>query len=192
MTENTNERNRKMYLTAAFGIAAVITGLIIIYISTGGISADAAIWGAILVLMLLALTAVKTGRKREYYYVGTAAGALMVVAGLILSALQYTGVSEGAGSGMITGGIILLLICLVSLRRPADRDVRDERSLKIGTWAMAYSWYLTFFVVIVFFWLSYLNIVAIDAYAATGVLVMLMPLSMVAFQLYFSGKGDVY
>lgn len=192
MTENTNERNRKMYLTAAFGIAAVITGLIVIYISTGGISADAAIWGAILVLMLLALTAVKTGRKREYYYAGTAAGALMVVSGLVLSVLQYTGVSECAGSGMITGGIILLLICFVSLRRPADRDLRDERSLKIGTWAMAYSWYLTFFAVIVIFWLSYLKIVAIDAYAATGVLVMLMPLSMVAFQLYFSGKGDVY
>ncbi|MGD9491436.1 MAG: hypothetical protein AB7V51_07645 [Methanoregulaceae archaeon] len=192
MGDNTIQRNRLMYLTAAFGIASVIIGLIVIYFSTGGISASAAVWGFLLFLLLLALTAVKTGRKKEYYYAGTIIGALMVVAGLVLSTLTYIGGTEGAGSGMITGGIILLLICLLSLRRSPERDIRDERSLKIGTWAIAYSWYLTFFTVIVMFWLSYLNIVAIDVYVAMGVLVMLMPLSAVAFQWYFSGRGDVY
>jgi len=191
MGDNTIQRNRMMYLTAAFGIAAVIIGLIVVYVSTGGISVNAAIWGFMIILLLLALTAVKTGRKKEYYYTGTIIGALMVVAGLVFSTPDIGG-PDGAGSGMITGGIILLLICLLSLRRSPERDIRDERSLKIGTWAIAYSWYLTFFAVIVMFWLSYLEIVAIDVYVTLGVLVMLMPLSAVAFQWYFSGKGDVY
>lgn len=181
-----------MYITFAFGIVAVIIGLIVIYISTGGISTDAAIWGLIISLLLLALTAVKTGRKKEYYYAGMILGALMVITGLVLSVLSYTGGPGGVGSGIVTGGIILLVICLLSLKKPHERDIRDERSLKIGTWAMAYSWYLTFFVVNVMFWLSYIKIVKIDSYVLMGVLILLMPISTVAFQCYFSRKGDVY
>ena len=51
---------------------------------------------------------------------------------------------------------------------------------------------LAFLAVIVMFWLSYLDIVKIDASAALGILIMLMPLSTVVLQWYFSGKGDVY
>lgn len=186
------EKNRKIVFTALGGIAAVIIALIAIYLSTGELSSDAVVWGMMIVVLLVALTAVKTGRKKEYNYAGAVIGALMIFTGLIVSALSYTEGAEGAGSGMITGGIILLLICLVSLRRSPDHDIKDERSLKIGTWAIAYSWYLTFFAVIVMFWLSYLDIVTIDTYAALGILIMLMPLSAVAFQWFFSRKGDVY
>jgi len=186
------DRNRKIVLTAAFGIAAVIIALIVIYLGTGELSATAIVWGFMIIALLVALTVVKTGRKKEYNYAGAVVGALMVAAGLIISASSYISGDEGAGSGVITGGFILLFICLVSLRKSPDRDIRDERSLKIGTWAIAYSWYLTFFAVIVMFWLSYPGIVAIDAYAAFGVLIILMPLSAVAFQWYFSRKGDVY
>ena len=192
MEKKIEERNRLMYLTGGFGIVAVIIGLVAIYLSTGGLSAGAVLWGVMIILLLAALTAVKTGRKKEYNYAGAITGGLMVAAGLIISELSYFGSGTTAGSGMVTGGIILLAICLISLKRPADREIRDERSLKIGTWAIAYSWYLTFFAVIVMFWLSYLDIVVIDAYAALGVLVLLMPLSTVAFQWYFSRKGDVY
>lgn len=186
------ERNRKIVLTALFGIAAVIIAVIVIYLGTGELSGAAIVWGFMIIALLAALTAVKTGRKKEYNYAGAVIGAIMVAAGLIMNISSYFNGEDSAGSGMITGGMILLVICLVSLKRPADRDIRDERSLKIGTWAIAYSWYLTFFAVIVMFWLSYLGIVAIEAYSALGVLIMLMPLSTVVFQWYFSRKGDVY
>ncbi|MBN1432273.1 MAG: hypothetical protein JW931_05830 [Methanomicrobiaceae archaeon] len=192
MEKNMEDRNRKMVLTAIFGIAAVIIALFVVYISTGGLSAVAVVWGLMIIALLSALTAVKTGRKKEYNYAGVAIGALMVVAGLMISAMSYFDSGTTAGSGMVTGGTILLVICLLSLKKSPDRDIRDERSLKIGTWAIAYSWYLTFFVVIVIFWLSYLDIVVIEAYAAIGTLVLLMPLSTVGFQWYFSRKGDVY
>lgn len=192
MEKNVEDRNRKMILTAALGIAAVIIALVVIYLCTGEISADAVFWGGGIVLLLAAITVVKTGKKREYNYACAVVGGIMVAAGLIISVSSYFGVSEGGGSGMITGGIILLVISLLWLKQSPDRDIRDERSLKIGTWAIAYSWYLTLLAVIVMFWLSYIGIVAIEAYAALGVLIMLMPLSAVAFQWYFSRKGDVY
>ncbi|ADN37563.1 conserved hypothetical protein [Methanolacinia petrolearia DSM 11571] len=186
------DRKRKIVLTNIFGIAAVIIALVVIYLSTGGLSADAVVWGGMIVLLLIAITAVKTGKKKEYNYAGAVVGGIMIVAGFALSAFSYSVTGETTGSGIITGGIILFIICFASLRKSADSDIRDERSLKIGTWAISYSWYLTFLAVIVMFWLSYLDIVKIDACAALGILIMLMPLSTVVFQWYFSGKGDVY
>ncbi|WP_421909595.1 hypothetical protein [Methanolacinia petrolearia] len=186
------DRKRKIVLTNIFGIAAVIIALVVTYLSTGGLSADAVVWGGMIVLLLIAITAVKTGKRKEYNYAGAVVGGIMIVAGLALSAFSYSVTGETTGSGIITGGIILFIICFASLRKSADSDIRDERSLKIGTWAISYSWYLTFLAVIVMFWLSYLDIVKIDACAALGLLIMLMPLSTVVFQWYFSGKGDLY
>jgi peptidoglycan/LPS O-acetylase OafA/YrhL len=186
------DRNRKMVLTALFGIIAVILALVAVYLGTGELSTDAVVWGAMIVVLLVALTAVKTGKKKEYNYAGAAIGGIMVAMGLIISALSYFSEGEVAGSGMITGGIILLVICLISLKKSPDKDIRDERSMKIGTWAISYSWYLTFLVVIIMFWLAYLDIVTISTVSALGILIMLMPLSTVAFQWYFSKKGDVY
>lgn len=185
-------RNKKMVLTAIMGIAAVFIALIAIYIGTGSISPVALTWGLIIALLLAALTAIKTGKKKEYNYAGAVAGALMLIAGLIISVFSSFSGEDIAGPGMITGGIILLVICLVSLKKSQDSDIRDERSLKIGTWAISYSWYLTFLVVIVMFWLSYLDIFTVQTDSAFGVLILLMPLSAVAFQWYFSKKGDVY
>jgi peptidoglycan/LPS O-acetylase OafA/YrhL len=186
------DRKRKIILTNIFGIVAIIIALVVIYLSTGELPAEAVIWGGMIVVLLIAVTAVKTGKKKEYNYAGAVVGGIMIVAGLVLSAFSYSITGETAGSGLLTGGIILFVICFISLRKSADSDIRDERSLKIGTWAISYSWYLTFLVVIVMFWLSYLDLVAIDAFAALGILIMLMPLSTVAFQWYFSRKGDVY
>ena len=186
------KRDRQIVITAILGILAIIIALLVIYLSTGGVSPAVVVWGLMIIALLAALTAVKTGRKKEYNYAGAAAGALMVVAGLMISVFSFFDSGGIAGSGMITGGFILLFICLISLKRPADRDIRDERSLKIGTWAISYSWYLTFLAVIVMFWLSYLDVVIIKAETALGVLIMLMPLSTVVFQWYFSKKEDVY
>lgn len=187
-----NKRDLRFAVTAVFGIAAVL--IVILAMALSGNAPDAGALGLALVIILLltALTIIKTTKKKTVLYGGLALGIVMVISGICLSAVTEISGQSDSFTALITGGIIMALICGATLKRPKDYDVRDERSLKIGTWAIAYSWYLTFLSVIVMFWLSYFSFVELTTPAVLGILMFLMPVSAVIFQWYFSKKGDVY
>lgn len=186
------KRDRRFIVTASFGIAAVIIVLLAMFLSGNEPDSEALGLGIVIILLLTALTVVKTTKKRTVLYGGLVLGIIMFVMGIILSVAVELPKNAYGFSAMTISGIIMIIICTATLKRPKDYDVRDERSLKIGTWAIAYSWYLSFLAVIVMFWLSYFSVVELTITAVLGILMFLMPLSAVVFQWYFSKKGDVY
>lgn len=186
------KRDRRFIVTASFGIAAVIIVLLAMFLSGNEPDSEALGLGIVIILLLTALTVVKTTKKRTVLYGGLVLGIIMFVMGIILSVAVELPENAYGFSAMTISGIIMIIICTATLKRPKDYDVRDERSLKIGTWAIAYSWYLSFLAVIVMFWLSYFSVVELTITAVLGILMFLMPLSAVVFQWYFSKKGDVY
>lgn len=186
------KRDRRFIVTASFGIAAVIIVLLAMFLSGNEPDSEALGLGIVIILLLTALTVIKTTKKRTVLYGGLVLGIIMFVMGIILSVAVELPKNAYGFSAMTISGIIMIIICTATLKRPKDYDVRDERSLKIGTWAIAYSWYLSFLAVIVMFWLSYFSVVELTITAVLGILMFLMPLSAVVFQWYFSKKGDVY
>ncbi|MBP2133267.1 putative membrane protein YfcA [Methanomicrobium sp. W14] len=184
--------DKRVAITAVTGIAAFLILLLAMFLS--GNEPDAGIIGiALAIILLLAVVAViKTAKKRTVLYAGAVLGVFMAIAGTALSFVPEFDGQSNAFSVMIVCGIIMIAICAMSLRKPAGSDLRDERSLKIGTWAISYSWYLAFMSVILMFWISYFDLAELTAEAVLGILMLLMPLSAVFFQWYFSKKGDVY
>ncbi len=178
---------RRYVISAALSAAAMVIVIIAAYVTGAGAGFNLIGLASVILVLILALIAAKMTGKKAVLLAGSLLGLLMIIAGLALT------VTAGDNfQMMITGGFIMFIICFAGYRKPADREIQDERSLKIGTWGMAYSWYLTYLVIILAFWLSYFKAVTFTVEMITGILIILMPVSTIIFQKYFASKGDVY
>lgn len=184
--------NRRIALTAGLGIAAVITALLTVLISGVNPGADVIGISLVIILGIILVAVIKTVEKKKVLYIILIIGIIMMVAGSVLAVTPSSGDNSESFSAMAIMGLIMIIIAIVSLRKPADYNLRDERSLKVGTWAISYSWYLAYLLVILMFWLSYFGIAALSAEVVLGVLMLLMPVSAAVFQWYFSKRDDVY
>jgi uncharacterized membrane protein YfcA len=184
--------NRRIAVTAGLGIAAVITADFALLMSGEYPGADIIGISLLIILGIILVAVIKTVEKKNILYICLIIGPLMLVAGSALAVIPAFAGNSGSFSAMAIMGLIMTIIAFVSLRKPKDYDIRDERSLKVGTWAISYSWYLAYLLVILMFWLSFFGIAALSAEAVLGVLMLLMPVSAAVFQWYFSKRGDVY
>jgi len=182
-----DKNERRYVISAAFSAVAAVIVIIAAYVTGAGAGFNLIGLSAVILVIILALIAAKMTGKKAVLLAGSIIGLLMVITGFALMAT-----SGNDFSMMITGGFIMFIICFAGYRKPADREIQDERSLKIATWGMAYSWYLTYLVIILAFWLSYFKAVTFTVEMITGLLIILMPVSTIIFQRYFASKGDVY
>ncbi len=100
---------------------------------------------------------------------------------------SYDAIAIATAIGVITFGGNLFYF--LGMRKPA----LDERTRKIGTTAMTYSWYATF-AVMCFLILSYYALLfpfTLDAGQIFGALLFTMVTSMLMFTTYLGRKGDV-
>jgi hypothetical protein len=100
---------------------------------------------------------------------------------------EYDAIALVAAIGLITFGGNLFYF--LGMQKPA----MDERTRKIGTAAMTYSWYVTLIAICVLVMLYYASPfrLMLDAGQIFGALLLVMVSSMLAFITYFNRKGDV-
>ncbi|BAI60463.1 conserved hypothetical protein [Methanocella paludicola SANAE] len=100
---------------------------------------------------------------------------------------EYDAIALVAAIGLITFGGNLFYF--LGMRKP----VLDERTRKIGTIAMTYSWYATMIAICILVMIYYASPfrVMLDAGQIFGIILFVMVVSMVAFIVYFNAKGDV-
>ena len=67
----------------------------------------------------------------------------------------------------------------------------DERTKKIGSYGLSYSWQLTLVVLFHLFWAERLALLALTAGDALLVVILVMTISAKVFQWHLSRKGDV-
>ncbi|GAB7016363.1 hypothetical protein [Methanogenium cariaci] len=186
-----NEKNNmtKMWWGIAFGLLAIAAAVAAWLISGGTADTQALAILVVLGILMIVLTVVKVHAGRRYFLVMTVLGAGMVVVGLL-------GIISGAipeeGGSLITGGFIMAFIGGLWLVRSEDKRIVDERSQKIGSYGTAYSWYVTFMAVILFFWMDMLDLLKVQISTILGVLMFLMIGSALFFQWYYNRRGDVY
>lgn len=128
--------------------------------------------------------------KRRFYT------QLVLVGGLFLIFGGFIGLVTGSEtpntiSVLIIAGFVMSLIAGLKLFRGDTELVQDERVRKIGAWGLSYSWFLTFIVLFLVFWLEELTLVPLDAKTVTVGTILLMGISAKCFQWYLYRKGDV-
>ncbi|MDR2854988.1 MAG: hypothetical protein LBV40_02380 [Methanomicrobiales archaeon] len=103
----------------------------------------------------------------------------------------YAEIYEAGVSGLITGGIVLSLIGGIKLRKGPDSDIQDERTKKIGSWGITYSWYITYLFVAFALFASILGLPVPSMDVFLWLIIIIMPVSALIFQSYFFHRGDI-
>ncbi|MDN7012618.1 hypothetical protein FGW20_06105 [Methanoculleus sp. FWC-SCC3] len=126
---------------------------------------------------------------KRRYAVQIAAGAVLGAAGILLPFLVDG--TEALSSLMVTIGLVILAVAVVRHWRFRDEPERDERTQKIGAYAISYSWLLTIVFLALLFWVDYLGVVALTVEAVLLSAILLMGLSARIFQWHLFRQGDV-
>lgn len=126
--------------------------------------------------------------KNEYKY-RVVIGAAILLIGIAL--LIFWGIDDLITGTLMIIGIVLLLNGVLRHLRYKNMPERDERTRKIGAFAVAYSWVVTIVFVTVLFWLDHFEVWKMTVQQALGSTVYVMVFVALIFQWYLKRKGDV-
>jgi len=187
---------RRIISTIGLLIAAIIISYAYITGTNGDKSADISLWLGIISAIILIIYALKTQKSPKIQYSVIIFGLLLVIVGIIS---VLTGGIFGTGTlspipvtGFIAAGLIIITLGVRIKEQSMDLGIQDERSLRIGTYGISYSWYLTYLTVACIGWLAGTKMVIVDGATICLLLIILMPISAMLFQWYFNKRGDVY
>lgn len=92
---------------------------------------------------------------------------------------------------LINAGTVIIFVTFIRARRSRGGPVKDERTVRIGSYGLSYSWFTTLIVVTLLFWVDYLGLARFSADQILGILLFVMVLTAKGFQWYLFRKGDV-
>ncbi|MBT3720531.1 hypothetical protein HN789_01315 [archaeon] len=113
----------------------------------------------------------------------------LIFASVIL--MIFTNVDSRITSIMLNVGMVILVIIFVRKIRNKDMVQKDERTKKIGAWALSYSWLTTLMTISILFWIEEFHLVELSVKTVLGILLFVSVVSMILFLAYFKSKGDI-
>jgi hypothetical protein len=187
--------DRRIVVTAGLAVIAVAI-VIASLITTRETDQEIMMMLGVFVIIILAISAVRVSPTRIRRIIFLAAGVIALITGLNIAFLPVT--MESPVPNLVLSAILVTLgiVCLYkgfpTRSEAGDYRTQDERSLRIGTYGLSYSWYLTFLVVAAMGWITGTGIAPVSGPQACLILIILMPVSARIFQWYFNTRGDVY
>lgn len=116
------------------------------------------------------------------------AGAILVLLGLFLETVMN--LSQILTIIFVTTGAIIILFS--ALRQTAyGEPSNDERTRRLGSAAISFSWLLTFILVNVLFWIDHFKWVKMTVGQTIGIILFFMVLSGSILQWLYRKKGDI-
>lgn len=92
---------------------------------------------------------------------------------------------------LITMGLVMFVITAFRLFKNGNLPDRDERTKKLATYGITYSWLLTLVLIMVLYWIDFFGLAELTAGAILSILLFFMIISANIFRWYFMQKGDV-
>lgn len=114
---------------------------------------------------------------------------ILIMAGVFVVAF-VDGYQEMAISLINIGGV-MIFITFIRAKRFKNGPMKDERTVKIGSYGLSYSWFVTLIVVAMLFWIDYFELVQLTVDQVLGLLILVMAVTAKGFQWYLFRKGDV-
>lgn len=112
-----------------------------------------------------------------------------VVIGILASILQVG--NEEISNILINIGVAIIAVLLVRLRRTGNLPEKDERTKKLGAYGLSYSWFITFLMLNLLYWIDRLHFAQLTVSNVIFILFILMLVTAKGFQWYLLSKGDV-
>jgi TRAP-type C4-dicarboxylate transport system permease large subunit len=126
--------------------------------------------------------------KKEHRH-KLALGVILMLAGMLSAA--FLEVDASVSIFLIVMGLVMFIITAFRLFRSGDLPDRDERTKKLASYGIAYSWILTLVLITVLYWIEFLDLAELTAETTLGVLLFFMIISANVFRWYFMRKGDI-
>jgi len=126
---------------------------------------------------------------KRTYAVKIGAGVILAVAGIILPFLADG--TEALSSVLVAIGLVTVAVTGVQYWRYKDDLEKDERTQKLGAYAVSYSWLLTMVFLAFLFWVDYLGLLVLSVQTVLVSAILLMAFSARIFQWYLFRQGDV-
>ena len=117
-------------------------------------------------------------------------GVVLLLVGLAELLVAPSDAHDTRALSFVTFGFVLVFLAGARLFRSENDLLQDERTRKIGARGLSWSWFLTFMVLFVLFWLDYLGVFSPGGGAVIVILILLMGISAKIFQWYLFRKGD--
>ncbi|MBN2109955.1 MAG: hypothetical protein JW705_02555, partial [Methanosarcinaceae archaeon] len=114
---------------------------------------------------------------------------MLIMAGVILIVMSEE--YQQAGIILANIGAIILFVIFIKAKRYRSGPVKDERSIKIGAYGLSYSWFVTFVLISLLFWVEESGSVKMTVEQVLAILMFTMVLTAKGIQWYLFRKGDV-
>lgn len=115
-------------------------------------------------------------------------GLMLLLLGIAIEII-WKGAYSPLTSGFLAVGLVLIIGSAVKHLKFGEGPDRDERTIKLGAFALAYAWLITFAFMLLLFMLDY-YLVRLTASQALIFTMAVATLSAGFLQWYFRRKGD--
>ncbi|WP_256622306.1 hypothetical protein [Methanolobus chelungpuianus] len=129
------------------------------------------------------------GKLEKYTKTMYSVAAVLIMAGVALMAFLEN--YQEMSIGLINAGSVIIFVTFIRARRYRSGPLKDERTVRIGSYGLSYSWFVTLVVVAVLFWVNYFGILQLTVDQVLGLLILVMAVTAKGFQWYLFRKGDV-
>ena len=117
-------------------------------------------------------------------------GTAILLGGILLTVLDIAS-EKIAQAGVITMGMVMIVIGVINTIKKREGPAKDELTRKIADRAAAYSWVITLIALMMVFWLNHFEVVTFSVNAIIGITYVVMVVTMVFYQKKFWKEGDV-
>jgi arginine exporter protein ArgO len=115
--------------------------------------------------------------------------AVLITAGVAMVAFLEN--NKEMAITLINIGGVIIFVTFIRARRSGDGSMKDERTVRIGSYGLSYSWFVTLILLAVLFWIDYFELVQFTVDQVLGLLILVMAVTAKGFQWYHFRKGDV-
>lgn len=116
-------------------------------------------------------------------------GVILILAGIFLTAFFKD--NSSVPVILIVMGMVVFVISAFRLFRQKDLPDRDERTKKLATYGITYSWLFTLVLVTILYWVEFLDLAEFTSEAILGIMLFFMLISANVFRWFFMQKGDI-
>ena len=128
-------------------------------------------------------------KLEKYIRLSYSLALVLILAGVAL--VVFSEKSPQGGISLINVGSIILLVTFLRARRYRKGLVKDERTIKIGSYGLSYSWIFSFIVLNLLFWIDNMSLAKFTVPQVIGIMFIVMIVTAKGFQWYLFRKGDV-
>jgi arginine exporter protein ArgO len=114
---------------------------------------------------------------------------ILIMAGVAMVAFLKN--NQEIAISLINIGGVIIFVTYIRAKRFRNGPMKDERTVRIGSYGLSYSWFVTIILLAVLFWVNYFELAKLTVDQVLGLLILVMAVTAKGFQWYLFRKGDV-